>query len=298
MTTGYSKPYEKEFVKKDGAAFPVSLITWLIRDERGEPSGMWSTVTDMAEQYKAEQDLDTAHRQLVQSEKMAALGRFASGVAHEVKNPLAILLGGLEYLKDRLSGPDAEVREAIGKMREAVIRADTIVKDLLAFAKPSKLAYEKMDANLIVRDAVAFVDLLRIKSSKSKVVIKQALYGGELPVEADKNQMQQALFNILLNAIEAIPENGEIAVRTYPQAAGAAEAGLCVIEVQDTGIGIGKQDIVKLFEPFFTKKRGHKGTGLGLAIVKSIVEKHKGTITIDSELGEGTTVRVMLPLAA
>lgn len=301
LVVGHSQPYDKEYMRKDGTVFPVSLITWLIRDDKDNPAGMWATVTDLTEQYKAQQELDTANRQLVQSEKMAALGRFASGVAHEVKNPLAILLGGLEYLKDRLAEADADIREAINKMREAVMRANTIVKDLLVFAKPSKLIYEKLDVNMVVRDAIAFIDLLRVKSSKVNIVMKQELLKEEMIAEVDKNQMQQALFNILLNAIEAIPERGEIIARTYHEHAehdSRSKKHFCVIEIRDNGVGISKQDMAKMFEPFFTNKRGHKGTGLGLAIVKSIVEKHRGTVTIESELDVGTTVKIMLPLAA
>jgi signal transduction histidine kinase len=295
--------YEKECIKKDGTVFPVSMVTWLIRDEKKMPTGMWSTVTDMTEQFKAQEDLETANRQLIQSEKMSALGRFAAGVAHEVKNPLAILLGGLEYLKEKLVDVDSDVRDAIEKMREAVIRANTIIKDLLTFARPSKTIHDKIDVNVLVHDAITFVDLLRHKSSKVDVEIKQDLTPGGIQVEVDKNQMQQALLNILLNALEAIPGRGEIMIRTYHgESVKAQDSALsrpfCVIEVRDTGVGIERRDMVKLFEPFFSTKRGQKGTGLGLAIVKSIVEKHKGTISIESEVGKGATVKIMLPRTA
>lgn len=301
VTTGYAITYDKEYIKKDGTVFPISISVWLIRDEQQGPVGMWGLVRDMTEQSKAQQELAAAQRQLVQSEKMAALGRFASGVAHEVKNPLAILLGGLEYLKEKLTDADKDVREALSKMREAVLRANTIVKDLLAFARPSKMVYEQVHPNTVVRDAIGFIDLLRHKSSKAAIEIKQELTQEEMLVEVDKNQIQQALFNILLNAIEAIAEKGSVTVRTYPDRAelpsGAGDAvPACVIEIRDTGVGIDKEDLIKLFEPFFTTKRGQKGTGLGLAIVKSIVEKHKGGISIESEAGRGTTVRLVLPL--
>jgi|GEM_PF-6233281 PAS domain S-box-containing protein len=301
IAKGHAAHYEKEYIRKDGTIFPIEVSTWLIRDENKNPVGMWGIVRDMTDRKKAAEELAVAHGQLVQSEKMAALGRFASGVAHEVKNPLAILLGGLEYLNERLTDMDKDVQEAFSRMKEAVLRANTIVKDLLAFARPSKMVYEKVHPNVVVSDAIGFIDLLRHKSSKAAIEIKRELTQEDMLVEVDRNQIQQALFNILLNAIEAIPTSGSVTVRTRLDAAGSppgsgASRPACLIEVRDTGGGIDKEDLAKLFEPFFTTKRGQKGTGLGLAIVKSIVEKHGGRISIDSEVGLGTTVRIILPI--
>jgi len=260
--------------------------------EVGKDNIILAVANDITERKKAESELGAAQRQLMQSEKLAALGRFASKLAHEIKNPLAILLGGMEYLRDKLPGSDKEVRESLVKMRDAVARANTIVKDLLSFAKPSKLAHEKVHPNSLVHDAIDFTELLKHKSDTAKVDIRQELTDKEIYIDVDRNQMQQALFNILLNAIEAIQVSGEIVVRTYP-----ADSS-CVIEVQDTGEGIAKEDMPKLFELFFTTKKDQKGTGLGLPIVKEIVERHKGTIAIESAAGKGTKVRITLPIAA
>ncbi len=260
-----------------------------------------AVVYKMRELEQTYRQLQEAQAQLVQSEKMAALGRFASGVAHEVKNPLAIILGGLEYLKAKISAMDPEVREAMAKMREAIMRADIIVKDLLAFAKPSKLVTETVHPNLLVHDACGFVELFKHKSDTADINVRQELTDREMCVDVDKNQMQQALFNILLNAIEAMPMSGDIVVKTYAVQVslppGSAPKEACVIEVKDTGSGVAAEDLPKIFEPFFTTKMGHKGTGLGLPIVKSIVEKHKGTITVESVPGKGTTVKMLLPIA-
>lgn len=258
--------------------------------EVGRDKIILAVANDVTERKKAQSELDAAQKQLVQSEKMAALGRFASGLAHEVKNPLAILLGGMEYLKQKLSGAEPEIREALGKMREAVMRANAILKDMLSFAKPSKLVYEKVHPNTVVRDAIAFVELFKHKSDTAGVRLKEELSEEGICIEADKNQIQQALFNVLLNAIEAIPASGEVVVRTY------RSGQSCIIEVEDTGSGIAKEDLSKIFEPFFTTKRGQRGTGLGLPIVKTIVERHKGTIAIESEIGRGTKVIISLPV--
>jgi len=258
--------------------------------EVGKDRIILAVANDITERKKAESDLDMAQQQLVQSEKLAALGRFASGLAHEVKNPLGILLGGLEYLKAKMPEADPDVREALTKMREAVMRANIIVKDMLSFAKPSKVIFEKVHPNTLVHDAVAFVELFKHKSDTADIELKQELTGEDMYVEVDKNQIQQALFNIFLNAIEAMGMSGEIVVRT------SRCGDACLIEVEDNGEGIAQADLSRLFEPFFTTKRELKGTGLGLPIVKAIIERHKGTISIESKLGKGTKVSIMLPI--
>jgi len=199
-----------------------------------------------------------------------------------------VLLGGLEYLKEKMPKADPDVRGALVKMRSAVTKANTIVKDLLSFAKPSRPIYEKMHPNVLVSESVGLTELLKHKSDTADVSLKQELTGEEIYVEADKNQMQQALFNVLLNAIEAVSAKGEVMIKTY------ADEMSCVIEVKDTGEGISEENMKKLFEPFFTTKAG-RGTGLGLAIVRTIVEQHNGFIDIESEPGKGTTVKIVLP---
>ncbi|MCM8760799.1 MAG: ATP-binding protein [Candidatus Omnitrophica bacterium] len=269
-----------------------------ITERKQAEESLRNKIKELEETYKKLQDTQT---KLVQSEKMAALGRFASGVAHEVKNPLAVILGGLEYISAKMPHLNPEVKEAMVKMREAIMRADITVKDLLTFAKPSKLVTEIIHPNLLVNDTISFAELFKHKSDTANITIRRELTSSDIYVAVDRNQMQQALFNILLNAIEALSMSGEIVVKTYPSEGilplfSQNVISVCVIEISDNGPGISKDDIAKLFEPFFTTKRDQKGTGLGLAIVKSIVERHKGLIKVESELGKGTVVRIMLPV--
>jgi signal transduction histidine kinase len=275
-----------------------SLLTEVSERKRSDEA----LVAKMGELEEAYKQLQEMQARLVQSEKLAALGRFASGVAHEVKNPLAILLGGLGYIKAKLPGADPELREALTKMKEAVMRADIIVKDLLTFARPSKAAADIVHPNELIRDAVVFIELFKHKSDTADINVRQELTDKDILVEVDKAQMQQALFNILLNAIEAMPMKGDVLVKTYACTAQVPpdpnERSVCVIEIRDTGSGISKEDMAKVFEPFFTTKMEKKGTGLGLSIVKSIIDKNKGAISIQSEINRGTTVRIMLPEAA
>lgn len=249
----------------------------------------------IVERHEAEAELRRAQAQLIQSEKLAALGRFSAGLAHEVKNPLGVVLGGLEYLETRVPPGDHEWSEAIQKMKEAVVRADAVVLGLLQFARPSQRTLERTDPQTLVTDTLAF---LRYRAPLSNIQIVTEFASNGLAVSVDRNQMQQVLFNILTNAVEAMPQGGMIGVRTYAEPPAAPGGpGRCVVEVADTGAGMAPAALANLFEPFFTTKRDQKGTGLGLSIAKMIVEHHGGDILMESQPGKGTTVRIVLPQA-
>ncbi len=243
----------------------------------------------------ASEKLKEAQYGLVQSEKLAALGRFSSGVAHEVKNPLGIILGGTEYLERKLQTKDRDIKVALKKIKESTLRADTIVCNLVKFAMPSEIKTEKLTPQELINDTLS---LLKYRSSLVNIEITTEFGKEDLHIDIDKNQMQQVLFNIFVNAIDVMPKGGDIRVRTHKASGEEFSRGgrVCVIEVIDTGEGIAKKNLPRLFEPFFTTKRDKKGTGLGLAMSKTIVENNHGSLLVDSELGKGTTVRIVLPL--
>jgi len=258
---------------------------------------------ELSERKKAEEALQSAYtelkntqHELVQTEKIAALGRFSLGIAHEVKNPLSIILGGLEYLEMKLNAQDERIKDAIAKIKEAIFRADNIVGGLLRFARPSELKTEKINPADLINEAIA---LVKYRAPLVNIAIKTEYCQGDLPVEADRNQMQQVIFNLLNNAIEALTQGGEITIKCYRSEVSLFSEGKsdCVIEITDTGEGIPKDNMSKVFEPFFTTKRDRRGTGLGLSIARSIVNNHRGEITIESEAGKGTTVKIILPLS-
>ena len=272
-----------------------NLVSEIAKRKRSDMA-LTDKIKELEEAYKRLRDMQYS---MIQSEKLAALGRFASGVAHEVRNPLAIILGGLDYLRIKLPGADPDVREAMTKLREAVLRAEKIVNDLLSFSRPSKAVFEVAHPSGLVNEALSFLELFKHKSDTAQINMHLELTEKDIGVEVDKNQIQQVLFNILLNAVEATPMVGDIYVKTYTDMmviplAGHEKREVCVIEIRDTGMGIPKENLKKIFEPFFTTKSHQHGTGLGLPIVKSIIERHKGSITIESESGKGTTVRIAL----
>ena len=240
--------------------------------------------------------LEEAQYGLVQSEKLTALGRFSSGIAHEVKNPLGIILGGIEFLERKIQTDDPVIVTAMKKIKESTLRADSIVRNLLKFAMPSEIIKERIKPDELVNDTLS---LLKYRVPLINLKIRNEFSKEEIYVEVDKNQLGQVLFNVLMNAIEAMPKGGPIRIKTYKTVIKDFLKGnpASVIEIIDKGEGISEENLSKLFEPFFTTKRDKKGTGLGLAMSRMIVANHKGILTVDSELKKGTTVKIILPAA-
>jgi len=290
-------------IAKDGRRVPIDDSCSPIKDKNGNISGVVLAFQDITERKKTMDelkktcaDLKKAQQELIQSEKLAALGRFSSGIAHEIKNPLGIILGGSEFLEIKLSQASTDIKTAIKKIKESTFRANNIVQDLLKFARPSELKTEKVKPGDLIEETLS---LLKYRMPLSNMKIETHLAKEKLYIEVDKNQIQQVFFNLLINAIDAMPKGGTITIKTYRMAMpeSSPDKSLCAIEFNDTGEGITKENLERLFEPFFTTKRDKKGTGLGLSMSKMIVNNHKGDLEIDSIPGKGTTAKVVLPLA-
>jgi len=225
--------------------------------------------------------------QLVQSAKMASLGVMASGIAHELRNPLAIASAAAQLVRERPA--DAALREeALEKIHRSVIRASGIIESLLKFARPVEGPPARVAANDLVRETCA---LMQDQMIAHNVTLKTQLAEGLPPVEADGHLLQQVFTNLMLNARQAMPEGGSLTVATSRD-----DRGRVVIRFVDTGTGIRPDDLPKVFDPFFTTRPTGQGVGLGLAISYQIVERHHGTIELASG-GTGTTATVRLPAA-
>lgn len=233
--------------------------------------------------------LFSAESELIQEEKMASLGVLSAGVAHEIKNPLAIILQGIEFLE--ISMLQEDFGDILSMMKEAVFRASKITKDMLTFSRESTLALEMIDLTSIIEETFSFVD--HIFSLKRIKIIRNLLPG--LPkVMVDSNQMKQVFINLLTNAAEAMPEGGTITI-SAESIENIHNRNIIRMIIADTGHGISAEDRQRVFYPFFTTRKKSGGTGLGLSVVKGIIEKHKGTITIENEPGGGTRVIIELP---
>jgi two-component system NtrC family sensor kinase len=214
---------------------------------------------------------------------MASLGVLSSGVAHEINNPLGVILGYAGYLEGKMDPADPNFRY-IQDIRKESKRCKGIVQDLLSYARTPKPAMEETDLNGLLDQIADFaanhMDLHNVS------VVRD--FAPDLPrIRVDPDQIRQVAINLILNAGAAMESGGTITVGT------AVRDGCVEIAVRDEGVGIAPDNLEKVFEPFFTTKA--RGTGLGLAITKRIVEQHLGRIVVESEVGRGTTVTVILP---
>jgi len=237
-----------------------------------------------------DQRLRENQAQLIQAEKLTSLGQMAASIAHEVNNPLAGVLVYTQLLTKKIAGDNIPKEVALGylsKMESELIRSARLIRNLLDFARQSPPTLKEVDLNDVVNRAL---DLAAHSAKLQNIQVIKEL-GPSLPkLMADFDQLQQVCTNLILNAIQAMPEWGKLTLQT------TADNSQLKIEVQDTGCGISTENIGKLFTPFFTTKGKGKGVGLGLAVAYGIVQRHHGRIEVQSKEGEGTTFTIYLPL--
>jgi two-component system NtrC family sensor kinase len=227
---------------------------------------------------------------------MAALGKMAAGIAHEINNPLAVIGEKAGWIKDLLKIEDVsncehfqEYVDAVDKIEHHINRAKTITHRLLGFARRMEPVTERVNVNHVLDESVSFLE----NEARYRNIDIQVDYASELPmINSDSSQLQQVFLNILNNAIDAMGKEGEIVIRSRL----IAKINAISIEITDNGPGIPKEALNKIFDPFFTTKEVGKGTGLGLSIAYSIVEKLGGRIMVASEEGKGTTFTIYLPV--
>ena len=243
---------------------------------------------------KAYTDLKIAQDKLVQSEKMAGIGRFSEMIAHEVKNPLGIIIMGSEFLSAKLEGADEATKSSIEKVFAAAVRANKILESFLIYAEAPKITTARMSASDVVAETLAS---FKRAANLSKIKLITDVSKEDMCVDVDRGQIDQAIFNILTNAAEAMPYGGTITVKvgtvSVPDVASGKPS--CLIEIVDTGAGIAKENLSKVFEPFFTTKVRTVAKGLGLFLAKTAADVHKGKLTLDSVPGRGTDVKLILP---
>jgi signal transduction histidine kinase len=228
--------------------------------------------------------------QLIQAEKLQSVGRLAAGVAHEVKNPLAIILQGLEYLERQIDNSNESALEVINDLNEAVRRADDVIRSLLDYATPQDPKMELGNISVAIEKALEMMNQLFKK--KSIYVVKE--FANDLPqLSFDSNRMHQVFINLFSNALHAMDKEGTLLVRVTKLQTN--NNGRYVrVEIKDTGKGIPLEFLSRVFDPFVTSRRGEGGTGLGMSVVKGIIEMHHGLIEIKNHANGGAIVTIDL----
>jgi signal transduction histidine kinase len=238
-------------------------------------------------------------RELEQANRLASAGEMAASIAHEIRNPLAGVLGALQVIEEGLADKDPS-KEVVGEMIVQLERMNQTLSDLLSYARPTLPVFEQINLNAII---IRTLSLLASRGNQKNVRIYRHLDLSLPPIGADQKLLQQLFWNIILNAIQAEDSGGDVTVMTSlnngldpSSSSGSTENGHVRIQVQDTGKGISPENLTRVFNPFFTTKE--QGTGFGLAISKRIVDQHNGRISIESEVGKGTSIIVRLPISA
>jgi two-component system NtrC family sensor kinase len=287
-----------------------SVADYLLRLRRADQSAVWVELTcradipaadgsvrvealvrDVSERKKLDDETRDLYHQLLQAEKMAALGQTISGVAHELNNPLATILSWAERLTDKMS-EQSPLREGLETILSESERAARIVRNLLTFARKRQTTRRMVDINQVVRETLA---LRAYEQRVSNITVIDALAAGLPQVFADGHQIQQVLLNLVINAEQAMLSangRGVLVVRSWHDAGQES----VILEINDDGPGIPADVQAKIFDPFFTTKEVGKGTGLGLTVAYAIVQEHGGRIRLESRAASGASFYVELPV--
>jgi PAS domain S-box-containing protein len=272
--------------RRSGGNVPVKMTTRLLREDKGSVKGVIATFSDL-------RPVKTIEEKMRQLDRLAALGRFASSVAHELRNPLTGMAAGIQYMARQFgeNGPGADNVKFL--LRE-IARLERIVQDLLRITHPQELILSQARIEDVVESALRSLG----QGINAGGVGLDLSLRGEIPLVAvDVDQMQQVFINLIKNAFEACGEEGNISIEIRAGEEGYEEHSSAVtVTVTDSGVGIDRANLDHIFEPFFTTKPG--GTGLGLYITHDIVKRHGGEITVRSEPGKGASFTIQLPLAA
>jgi signal transduction histidine kinase len=285
--------YETTFVDKTGKTLFLGFSISPLRDNNDQVIGKTFIFQDITTFKEMEE-------QVKRSDRMATIGEFAAGIAHEIRNPLTSLSGSIQVLKEelRLKGANRHLMDII--LRESE-RLNNLITDFLLFAQPSRINKEKLDIAQLIDETLQLFE--NSPGDNRAIEITKELEGG-IFLLGDPHQLKQLFWNLFINAAQIMPHGGELRVNLETvngaeisnrlKRAKKSMAPLAKISVSDTGDGIKPEEKEKIFEPFFTTKEG--GTGLGLAIVHRIVENHEGFISVKSQRNKGTTFDIFLPM--
>jgi signal transduction histidine kinase len=256
-------------------------------EERSLINEVARQVAVIVERRRVEEEKDDLERQLLHSERLATIGKLTAGIAHELNEPLGSILGFAQIVQETGGLPDQSVRD-MDRIVKAAFHAREIIKKLMFFGRQTPPGKVPTDLNQIVEDGIGLLDP---QLSARKIRCERRLAAALPAIDADPGQLRQILVNLIVNAIQAMPNRGTLTIATE------AVEGWVILRVEDTGIGMPESVLRQIFVPFFTTKDVGKGTGLGLSVVHGIVSAHGGQIEVESRVGHGSLFRVRFPAA-
>jgi two-component system cell cycle sensor histidine kinase/response regulator CckA len=293
LENGCCTLYEKEALRKDGTRLHVLVGRALL--EGCKDCGVGYAV-DVSEKKQMESEHAQLQQQLLQSEKLNALGQLAGGIAHDFNNLLSIIVGYASLTESRLGPNDSQLRENTTHVLRAAEKAKNLTRKLLAFGRKQLLNPERLSLNELISELYEM--LSHVLEERVKLELRLGAEVGN--IEADRSQIEQVMLNLVVNARDAMPNGGTLTIQTFSSTLpGNAHSELkgeyATVRVSDTGIGMNEAIRLRIFEPFFTTKQERGGTGLGLATVYGIVKQSGGHIEVDSKPGDGSAFTVYFP---
>ena len=296
------RSYEIVLRKKNKENLPARVNATTIRNESGEVQGAFAFITDITERKQAEEEQKKLQGQLIQAQKMEAIGTLAGGIAHDFNNILSSILGFTALALDD-ADKESMLYDNLTEVLTAGNRAKDLVSQILTLSRHDNPAIKPIQINPLVKDALKMLRAI----IPTTIEIEENICSDQLVIVADPTQIHQVIVNLATNAKHAMEETGGVLAvdveavsideNTETKCIDLTPGNYVRITVSDTGTGIAGEHIDKIFEPYFTTKEKGKGTGLGLSVVHGIIKNHKGDITVNSEPGNGTTFYVYLPLA-
>jgi signal transduction histidine kinase len=279
FSSGKPSHISKAYHEHDKGKTVLDISTFPIKDDKGEVIQVIEYIKDVTNSVKPED-------QLLFQERLAATGELASGIAHEIRNPLGNISASAQFVLSKY-----KLNEVLRRHLKIILKnaqmANRIIKDLLDFAKPKEASFEISSIRGVIESAC---NLIKSRCAKQCVRLAKRISRRLPSILLDKKQLEEAFLNFMLNSIDAMPEGGRLTITVYPD----SENNEIVVNFLDTGCGISPANLNRLFQPFFTTKAD--GVGLGLYLARQVIGLHKGKVDIESKIGEGTKVIVRLPI--
>jgi two-component system NtrC family sensor kinase len=283
---GRLNAYPMLYVRQDGKVVEGNLSAAIIYDPSGKEIASVGSFVDLKDRLEMERALRRTQEQLLQSEKLAAMGRLTSQIAHELNNPLYGIMNTLELLKTEIS-PQSKRRKVLEMALSETVRLSDMLRKMLSFSKPEQEEKQAVDLNTVLDEIL----LLHEKQLQENDIKIKTAFTEEIPqINASKDQLRQVFLNLVSNARDAMPDGGTLRVAT------AADNENVRIEIADNGIGIKEEHLKKIFDSFFTTKDSVKGVGLGLSVCYGFIKDHGGDIQVKSKVDSGTTFTITFPI--